>query len=89
MTQEFACLLEVAGNFRLHFSKLYPDDKPPFEEGDFFTSSAYERATKFEIESVQAHPTTATAFTKFYAEDDASWVDRLQLRQENGQWKVA
>jgi len=89
VTQEFACLLELAGKYRLHFSNLYPDDKPPFEEGDFFTSSAYERATKFEIESVQVNSTTATAFTKFYAEGDASWVDRLQLRQENGQWKVS
>jgi hypothetical protein len=89
VTHEFACLLEVAGKFNLHFAKLYPDDKPPFEEGDFFTSSAYEPATKFSIESVQVNPTTATAFTRLYAEGDASWVDRLQLQQENGQWKVS
>jgi hypothetical protein len=89
LTQEFTCLLEVAGKFNLQFAKLYPDDKPPFEEGDFFTSSAYEPATKFRIESIQANPTTAIAFTRFYAEGDASWVDRLQLRQENGQWKVS
>lgn len=89
LTMEFACLLEVAGQFRLHFSKIAPDEKPPFEEGDFFTSSAYERPAKFKIESVQGHSTMATALTRFYSEDDSSWLDRLELRLENGQWKVA
>lgn len=89
VTKEFACLLEVAAQFQSHFLKIAPDEKPPFAEGDFFTSSAFERPTKFKIESVRSHQITATAVTRFYSEGDSSWIDRLELRLENGQWKVA
>jgi len=45
LTKDFACLLGVAEQFMTHFAKLYPQEKPPFAEGDLFTSSMYERPT--------------------------------------------
>ena len=34
VTKEFACLLEVAGKFNLHFAKLYPDRQASFRRGN-------------------------------------------------------
>ena len=89
VTTELACLLELAEQFKLHFSKLAPGEKPPFAEGDLFTSSAFERPTAFTIESVQINAATASAVTRFDSEDKVNWHDRLQLRLQDGEWRVA
>jgi hypothetical protein len=89
VTSDFMCLLEIATQFRDHFATVTPDEKPPFAEGDLFTSSAFERPSRFEIAKVQTYATKATAFTKFDAPDNISWRDSLSLRLENGEWRVA
>jgi len=89
LTPDFACLLEVADQFQSHFAARFPQEKPPFAEGDLFTSSTFERPTRFEITSVQVEATTAKVTTKFHGADDTQWEDRLELRLEGGKWKVA
>lgn len=89
VTTDFMCLLEVATQFREHFAAVAPDEKPPFAEGDLFTSSAFERPNRFEIARIQTQATTATAFTKFDSPDNISWRDSLSLRLEKGEWRVA
>lgn len=89
VTKEFACLLEAAAQFKHHSSRIAPSDKPPFEEGDLFTSSAFEPPLEFEIGSVQRGATTATVSTIFHAEENVTWQDNLQLRYEDGEWRVS
>lgn len=88
-TRELVCLLSAAAQFRDYSAKIAPNDKPPFVEGDLFSTSAYERATRFEIELVREHEQSATVLAHFYYGTEFDWRDRLHLRIEGGQWRLS
>jgi Protein of unknown function (DUF3828) len=63
--------------------KTHPGDKPPFVEGDLFSSN-FEGFTAFRVEA-------GGAFIHFeYAEGKhkVSWKDEVKLVQEGGRWVI-
>ena len=70
--------------------KQYPDDKPPWIEGDIFSSN-FEGFTSFTVASSKVRGQTRQVPVKFvYIEGKfkVKWTDTLVLRYEAGHWLV-
>ena len=69
----------------------HPGDKPPWVEGDLF-SSLFEGATAYEIGPVDLKEDHADVAVTLHFEDagnrSVSWTDRLVLVRENEHWVV-
>lgn len=89
LTGELLCLLQNAADYRDRFAAFAPDDKPPFVEGDLFLSATWESATRFEIDLVRTHSTTAQVLVHLFHHDRFDWRDRLHFRLEGGQWRLS
>lgn len=89
VSDELLCLLKAANRYYRVYRDKFPDEKPPYVEGDLFLSSVYEPPEKTEIELVVEREGTATALVKFSAAENFDWRDRLHLRLEKGEWKLA
>lgn len=90
VSRELLCLLRATARYSEKYQKKFPEDKPPYIEGDLFLSSVFERPERANIESLRPQASTATALVQFSI-DSASfaWRDRFHLRLENGHWRVA
>jgi len=92
LSSELICLLDRARDYRSRFVKNYPTDKPPFIEGDMFTS-LFEGANRYKLESVKVNGENAIVQLHFYHDqgaqkDKAGWRDTVLLRQKNHQWRI-
>ena len=70
--------------------KQFPDDKPPWIEGDIFSSS-FEGFTSFDAQNSKTQGQLRQVPIKFvYVEDKykVKWSDTLVLRNEAGRWLV-
>ena len=73
------------------FSTEHPGEKPPFVDGDLFTS-LFEGATSYRIAKIDTDNTHADVIVALKYSDpkghDVEWTDRLVLVQENEHWVV-
>jgi hypothetical protein len=72
--------------------KLHPGDKPPWVEGDMFSSS-FEGFTRFQVNGAGASkgPRTLYKVSFEYAEKGqkpVTWTDEVALIQEGGRWVI-
>ena len=92
LSRELACLLDQARQYRDLFIKKYPDDKPPFIEGDMF-SSLFEGPNRYELKKIkQTHQQTTVVVQFFYDQpkqpDMKGWQDHIILTQDKHQWLI-
>ncbi len=94
LSAELTCLLGVARNYRDLYAKHFPTDKPPFVEGDMFTS-LFEGANRYRVESVRVNKVQARAQVQlhFYFDqnknkDTKGWRDTVLLEQKNQHWRI-
>lgn len=92
LSSELICMLDCARDYRNRFTKKFPTDKPPFIEGDMFTS-IFEGANRFTLESMKVNGEKAQARLHFYHDqtaqkDKAGWRDTVLLQQKNQQWRI-
>lgn len=90
--QDLICMLDVARDYRNRFAKKIPTDKPPFIEGDIFTS-LFEGANRFTEESMKVNGEKAVVRLHFYHDrgakkDKAGWRDTVSLQLKNQQWRI-
>ncbi|MCD6027745.1 MAG: hypothetical protein K0R08_2264 [Solimicrobium sp.] len=93
LSPELICLLDRARIYRDRFTKKFPTDKPPFIEGDMFTS-VFEGANRYTQKSVKLIGDNAIVQLRFYHDqgmkiDGKGWQDSVLLRQKNNQWRIA
>jgi hypothetical protein len=90
LTPELRDLFRVALSEQKRCENKFPDDKPPWIEGDIFSSS-FEGFTSFR--TAASRPATQgrqVTLSFVYAEgkDRVKWTDTLVLRNEGGRWRV-
>lgn len=88
-TGELLCLLQATERYRAHFESAAPGDKPPYADGDFFLSSAWEHPVSAEIELLTVRDSSATALVLFVDSYGTRWRDRLRLRLDGSDWRLA
>lgn len=93
---ELVCLLGAAQRYSEQHAKALPGDKPPFVEGDLYSSS-FEVPTHFQAEAPRVQGDTATVRVRFEvatanggeAGARTSWQDEMRLRHINGRrWQI-
>ncbi|MES2932562.1 MAG: hypothetical protein V4805_03635 [Pseudomonadota bacterium] len=90
ITPQLHDLLNAALNEQARCTKLFPENVPPWIEGDIFSSS-FEGFTAFLTtpSRVQAgQRTVAIKFTYADAKDKVKWTDTLMLKKKAGRWLV-
>jgi hypothetical protein len=92
LSPELVCLLDRARVYRNSFAKKFPTDKPPFIEGDLFTSM-FEGANRYVLEKVRTKDGKATAQMHFYHDqtpkvDKKGWCDTVLLKEKNQHWYI-
>lgn len=92
LSSELICLLNVARDYRNRFIKKYPDDKPPFIEGDLFTSM-FEGANRYTLNPIHVMGVQASAQLHFYHDqgthlDQQGWSDTVLLQRKKRQWRI-
>lgn len=92
LSQSLICLLDHARDYRNRFAQKFPTDKPPFIEGDIFTS-LFEGANRYKLESTRIANQVATIQLHFYYDlgdqtDKTGWRDSVLLQQKNHQWRI-
>jgi hypothetical protein len=93
LSSELVCLLNAARTYQERFAKKFPDDKPPFIEGDMFTS-LFEGANRYTLEPIHVMKTAATAQLHFYHDqgetvDKKGWNDKVVLQKKNNEWRIS
>jgi hypothetical protein len=93
LTPALHCLLQQADVLRSAIAKARPDEKPPFVEGDMF-SSLWEGPSAFRIASVESQRHTARVLVRFVHAPGAGqapvvWQDALHLQRTASGWRVA
>lgn len=93
LTPALHCLLQQADVLRSAVAKARPEDKPPFVEGDMF-SSLWEGPSAFRLASVDSQRHTARVQVRFVhapGGDQAPvvWQDALHLQRTDSGWRVA
>lgn len=86
------CLLEQAKDYQDRFTQKFPTDKPPFIEGDMF-SSLFEGPTRYTVKPKRIGKHEATFTLHFYHDqgkqiDKKGWRDSVLLHQKNHQWRI-
>ncbi len=85
-------MLGAAGQLMDGFARKYPREKPPYVEGDLYSSS-FEGPTSATVERVsysgQNRAVADVRLDYVDAVNNDVWRDRVHLRVENGVWKVA
>jgi len=89
---ELHCLLAAAARFRDRHSAHAPDDKPPFAEGDLY-SSVFEGPTRFVLERHELAATRAVIQVRFFYDDRGvadrvGWVDTIHLARHADRWLI-
>lgn len=83
-------LLEAAKKEQLDYMKKFPDEKPPFIEGDLF-SSLFEGPHHFQVGTAVIEGEVARipiAYERTEAGDTVKWTDTLILTKTPEGWKV-
>lgn len=92
VTSELHCVLSSAWRMMERYRVSYPDEKPPYVEGDLYSSS-FEGPAAFEILNVKSSgKDRAVAVVRLTVDDvgpPSYWRDRVHVRFENGAWRVA
>lgn len=93
VTKELHCLLGAAWTLMDAAHKKFPNEKPPYVEGDLFSSS-FEGPTSFKVLHVTSTgPTRAVAQVRLTYQDKhtrpSHWRDKVYLQLEDGRWRVA
>jgi len=90
LTPELRKLFVAAKKEQERCAKKFPDDKPPWIEGDIFSSN-FEGFTKFRVDASRDQGGGRVVTVRFeYAEGKSrvKWADMLVLRNESGRWLV-
>lgn len=92
LSERLRARVVAAQEFQRAFIARYPDEKPPWVEGDLF-SSLFEGPTEFAIESVTATGERSTVVVGFSyrgpaAGDFVRWTDTVVVTREKGQWRI-
>lgn len=93
LTAELRGLLVAARREQERCRKKFPNEKPPWIEGDVFSSN-FEGFTSFRVDASRARGRgqARTATVRFLYSDGKArvdWTDELVLRNEAGRWRVA
>ncbi|MES3020647.1 MAG: hypothetical protein V4857_03575 [Pseudomonadota bacterium] len=94
ITPELACMLDASRHFRDAGAKAFPGDKPPYVEGDFY-SSAFEGPTRFAVKQTRSLGARAQVLMHFFLDDEAGgkdrkgWHDRVHLQLIDGKWAIS
>jgi hypothetical protein len=95
LTPELTCLLALARNYRDLHVQHFPTDKPPFIEGDMF-SSVFEGANRYKVESVQVNKNGTTARVNLHLyldqsrkKDNKGWRDTVLVQKKNEGWLIS
>lgn len=90
MTEPLAAAIRSAQKEQAEFMKKEPNEKPPWIEGDLF-SSLFEGAQKFTLGKARITGSTAeipVSFTYTYQGDTSRWTDTLLLQETAKGWQV-
>lgn len=91
LTPELRGLMAAAKKEQERCAKAFPGDKPPWIEGDIFSSS-FEGFTSFRAGSSKGSGKLRAVVVRFrYAEGrkaGVEWQDEVVLRNEAGRWRV-
>jgi hypothetical protein len=90
LTPELSGLLQAALAEQQRCAKLYPDDKPPWIEGNIFSSN-FEGFTAMTVQGSKRRGQMRSVSVRFtYAEGrhKARWTDTLVLDNASGKWRV-
>lgn len=91
LTPELRRLMAAAKKEQVRCAKVFPEDKPPWIEGDIFSSS-FEGFTSFRAGPSKGAGKGRSVMVRFrYAERRGAgveWQDELALRNEAGRWRV-
>jgi hypothetical protein len=80
-------LLDSARRLRDAEAARAPDEKPPFVEGDLF-SSLFEGPTAFTVDTAALGPRVPVHLTRADDSGRSEWTDRVVVREERGRWVV-
>ena len=90
LTPELRRLFEGARSEQRAFMKLHPEEKPPWIEGDLFTSS-WEGADSFEIGTPRVEGNRAEVpvhLTSMGTDPPLRWTDQLVLSRTRSGWRI-
>lgn len=90
LTPELRRLLAAARAEQVRCGKRFPGEKPPWIDGDLFSSN-FEGFTSFQAEASKAGIDAREVTVRFrYAAGTAKvdWADELVLRNATGRWRV-
>jgi hypothetical protein len=85
-------LMRTAQGTQARCGKSHPGDKPPWIEGDMFSSS-FEGFTKFQVAGAGATKGVQTVFRVNFeyvekGQQPVTWTDEVALVQEKGRWVI-
>ena len=85
-------LMRTAQTTQARCEKTHPGDKPPWVEGDMFSSS-FEGFTKFQVAGAGANQGAQTIFKVNFeyvekGQKPVTWTDEVALVQEKGRWVI-
>lgn len=90
LSAELRRALAAAKAAQQRCAKAFPDDKPPWIEGDLFSSN-FEGFTTFRAGPGKGRGRTRSVTVRFRHVEGKSrveWSDELLLRNESGRWRV-
>ena len=90
-SSQIKTLIKINRRKQEEFIKKHPDEKPPWIEGDLFTSS-YEGATSFRVGKMRIKGATREVDVLLHhvsESDKVKWTDTVILKRENKKWVIA
>ncbi|QWF15914.1 hypothetical protein [Lysobacter capsici] len=92
LSRRLLALIAEATGYRDAFAAAHPGDKPPYGDGDLFTS-LFEGPTGYRLgkRTVLAPDRESIEVELTYSEPrtpDTHWTDRALMLREDGQWKL-
>ena len=90
LTEDLKALLDAAQREQDAFIKANPGEKPPFIEGDLF-SSLFEGVQTFQLGQTSLHDRRAhvpVTFTYTGGTTTSTWTDTVILAKSGGAWKI-
>jgi hypothetical protein len=90
---ELVCVLGAALRYNESFAQAHPNDKPPFAEGDLYSSSI-ETPTRFTLGKLQSGKTGASIPVHFYRDEEGKpdtkgWQDVVHLKISRTRWTIS
>jgi hypothetical protein len=87
LTPALARRFEAAMREQRRCAKKFLDDKPPWAEGDMFSSS-FEGFTSYKVAAGPSDGEVSVAFEYLDGKDRVEWRDTLMLKKLDGKWRV-